>query len=227
MESTQITRKPSLSLFHRKSIRNFARPGNSMERRHSRKWSLSSSSSSSSLSIGKHHYNPLSLHPPLCLNTSPHLVGSHPEHGGHEHEMQRYREDEEREMRFFHQTQHAEDHIQDLAEYSPIKGKNCYFDGSSARPCRDDDEEQWPLKDWQPIPGMTDTDSSSDSSSSLSSSSSSSSSSSPTIPQRRTMADDDYIGVFKRGSWKRRGVVFHLDQKDRELEEQHFELPVM
>ncbi|KAJ2996723.1 hypothetical protein NUW58_g885 [Xylaria curta] len=202
------------SLFHRKSKSSFCKPSNPEEQNHVRKWSSSSTISQAS-SDSSHRradrYNPLSLHPPLRLNTSPHVP---------EYDMVRYQEDEEREARFFNQTRYAEDHIQDLAEYSPIKGKNCYFEGPNTRPYQYDQDSQWPLKDWQTIPpGLSEVEPSSPSTVS-----------SPTrsdAPQRRNTdwMDNDIDAFVRRGAWKRRGIVFHLDNPEEEWREQHFELP--
>ncbi|KAI3330630.1 hypothetical protein F4824DRAFT_331946 [Ustulina deusta] len=205
------------SFFHKKSKNSFCKPSNPEEQTHThtRKWSLSSTISQASSEASHRHradnFNPLSLHPPLSLNTSPRVIP--------EYDMVRYREDEERESRFFNQTRYAEDHIQDQAEYSPIKGKNCYFEGSETRPYQYDQDSQWPLKDWQAIPpGLSEP-----------SSSNSSTVPSPTRPDvpRRRNADwmDDNDVFIKRGSWKRRGIVFHLDHKDEEWQDKHFELP--
>ncbi|KAI3321423.1 hypothetical protein HD806DRAFT_502537 [Xylariaceae sp. AK1471] len=207
------------SLFHRKSIRSFTKPSNPEDRRHIRKWSSSSNISQTSSEGSSHRrktvdsYNPLSLHPPLSLNTSPHIIP--------EYDVLRYQEDEERESRFFNQTRHAENHIQDLAEYSPIKGKNCYFEGSMAKPYLYDQASQWPLKDWQTIPPGP-----SPSGADSTTSSTASSPTTPNTPRRRNADWIDDTDVFKRGAWKRQGVVFHLDEKDEELQEQHFELPL-
>ncbi|KAI0402427.1 hypothetical protein F4802DRAFT_575703 [Xylaria palmicola] len=202
------------SLFHRKSKNGFPKPSNPEEQGHIRKWSSSSTISQASSEASHrraNRYNPLSLHPPLSLNTSPHILP--------EYDMARYQEDEEREARFFHQTRYAEDHIQDLAEYSPIKGKNCYFEGPKTRPYQYNQESQWPLKDWQTIPPGLSEPNSSDSSAA----------SSPTrldVPRRRNASWMDDTDVFvKRGAWKRQGIVFQPDEDDEEFLEQHFELP--
>lgn len=134
--------------------------------------------------------------------------------------MVRYQEDEEREARFFHQKRYAEDHIQDLAEYSPVKGKNCYFAASKARQYQYDQDSQWPLKDWQTVPpGFSEPGSLSPSTAS-----------SPTradVPRRRNTdwMDNDIDAIVRRGAWKRQGIVFDLDDVDEEWQEQHFELP--
>ncbi|KAI0967854.1 hypothetical protein F4678DRAFT_465113 [Xylaria arbuscula] len=203
------------SFFHKKSKGGFCKPRNPEERTHVRKWSSSSTISQASTDAPHRQrsdsLNPLSLHPPLHLNTSPHVMP--------EYDIVRYREDEERESRFFSQIRYAEDHIQDLSEYSPVKGQNCYFEGSKTRPYQYDQDSQWPLKDWQTIlPSLSDH-----------SSSDSSAASSPTRPDvpRRRNADwmDDNDVFVKRGAWKRRGIVFQLDERQEELQEQHFELP--
>ncbi|KAI1158542.1 hypothetical protein F5B18DRAFT_640658 [Nemania serpens] len=208
-----MTKSP---LFHKRSKRSLRKANCPEEPGHARKWSSSSTISQTS-SEGSHRHqaadrlNPLSLHPPLSLNTSPHIVP--------DYDIVRYREDEDREVRFFNQTRYAEDHIQDLAEYSPVKGKNCYFEGSTTKPYQYDQDSQWPLKDWQTIPpGLSEP-----------SSTSSSTVSSPTqldTPRRRNADWMNDTDVFvKRGPWKRQGIVFHLDQNDEEWQEQHFELP--
>ncbi|KAI0096411.1 hypothetical protein GGR51DRAFT_543406 [Nemania sp. FL0031] len=203
------------SIFHKKSKTSFCKPTNPEEQTHGRKWSSSSTISTTSSEAPRRsrvdRFNPLSLHPPLSLNTSPHIAS--------EHDMMRYQEDEEREARFFNQIRYAEDHIQDLAEYSPVKGENIYFEGPAARPYHYNQDSQWPLKDWQTIPpGLSEP-----------SSASSSTVSSPTQPNtpRRRNADwmNDTDVFVKRGAWKRQGIIFHLDQKDEEWQEQHFELP--
>ncbi|RYP19414.1 hypothetical protein DL765_003387 [Monosporascus sp. GIB2] len=189
---------------------------------HTRKVSLSGSlASTGSRSSTESHrkpsrsgsLDPLSLHPPLNINSSPHF--------GEE----RYHEDEERESRFLNRAQpRTEDHIQDSPEYSPIKGENCYFhcDGNRRMAYIYDQTAQWPLKDWQTIPpGLADMDDGD-------------SSSTPTTPlappprpsnQRRpTNWMDDPSFCVKRGDWKRRGIVFHLDPSAEEEQERHFEL---
>ncbi|KAI0154109.1 hypothetical protein GGR57DRAFT_116517 [Xylariaceae sp. FL1272] len=203
-----ITKTP---LFHRKSKSNLLTKSNPADQRHLRKFSSASTISQASSETGRMPYDPLSLHPPLTLNTSPAILP--------EYDMARYREDEAREDRFFNQTRHADDHIHDFVEYSPIKGKNCWFEGPKARPYIYDQDSQWPLKDWQAIPPG----------SSGSDSQSASTSSSPTrfaAPRERNTDWMEDTDVFvKRGPWKRQGIIFHLDDEDKELEEKHFELP--
>ncbi|OTB07468.1 hypothetical protein M426DRAFT_20162 [Hypoxylon sp. CI-4A] len=205
------------TLFHKKSKSSLSGRQNSLEEQtagHARKWSTSSTlSQSSSTTSHDKMYDPLSLHPPLSLNTSPHIIP--------EYDEIRYREDEERENRFFNQPHHAEDHIQDSAEYSPIKGHNCFFTRpSGGKPYVYDQSVQWPLKDWQAIPpGLAELDSEA-----------STPMASPTrsIDQRRRPTNwmHDRDALLKRGDWKRRGIVFHLDSSEEEEQEQHFELPL-
>ncbi|KAI1766793.1 hypothetical protein GGR53DRAFT_464112 [Hypoxylon sp. FL1150] len=207
------------TLFHRKSKSNLSGRNNSLEdpaSLHARKWSTSSTVSRTSSTTSSHDrlYDPLSLHPPLSLNTSPHIIP--------EYEEARYQEDEEREERFFNQTQHAEEHIQDLADYSPVKGQNCYFvrPAGGGKPYVYDQGVQWPLKDWQVIPpGLAELDDSA----------TSSPAESPTRPtdnrRRPTNWMNDRDAMLKRGDWKRRGIVFHLGNEEEEQQERHFELP--
>ncbi|RYO88391.1 hypothetical protein DL762_003777 [Monosporascus cannonballus] len=189
---------------------------------HTRKVSLSGSlASTGSRSSTESHrkpsrsgsLDPLSLHPPLNINSSPHF------------DEERHHEDEERESRFLNRAQpRAEDHIQDSPEYSPIKGENSYFhcDRNRRMAYVYDQTAQWPLKDWQTIPpGLTEMGDGD-------------SSSTPTMPlalpprpsnQRRpTNWMDDPGFCVKRGDWKRRGIVFHLDPSAEEEQERHFEL---
>ncbi|KAI0019100.1 hypothetical protein F4780DRAFT_467337 [Xylariomycetidae sp. FL0641] len=203
-------------LFHKKSKSSlFSKPSSGEEGgSHGRKWSLSSNASRSSSESSQVRYNPLSLHPPLSLNTSPKLT---------EHDMARYEEDEDRENRFFNQTRHANDHIQELAEYSPVKGKNCYFERPQGGLYTHDQSSQWPLKDWPIPPGLAKQDVPSTETSPFTH---------PVRPSRpsghqRRNTDwmDDNDVFVKRGDWKRRGIVFHLDPQDADLQEQHFELP--
>ncbi|KAI1246542.1 hypothetical protein MGN70_013442 [Eutypa lata] len=184
---------------------------------HRRKTSLASSLASTvTRSSTESHrkpgsFDPLSLHPPLSINTSPQF------------DEERYREDTERESRFFNPTRRAEDHYQDSPEYSPVKGENCFFrrDGHKRITYVYDQTTQWPLKDWQTIPpGLAHIDDMSE----------------PTTPltprpashhnnhQKRPvqwMTDDPSFYV-QRGEWKRRGIVFHLDDAAEEEQEQHF-----
>ncbi|KAI1816154.1 hypothetical protein GGS20DRAFT_263178 [Poronia punctata] len=204
------------SLFQRRSKSISSKHSDTEEKRHTRN---KSSPSTLSSSTNVHHskttdgYNPLSLHPPLRLNTSPHVI---------EYDMMRYQEDEEREARFFNtnQTRHVQDHIQDMAVYSPIKGRNCYFQSPVSS-----ESSQWPLKDCpEASPGLA------SDSGSFSSSATSETSSSPTTqsssPRRRNAEWMNETDVFvKRGAWKRQGVVFELDERDAEFQENHFELP--
>ncbi|KAI4870293.1 hypothetical protein F4820DRAFT_443412 [Hypoxylon rubiginosum] len=208
------------TLFHRKSKSNLSGRNNSLDdpaTLHARKWSTSSTVSQASSTTSSHDrlYDPLSLHPPLSLNTSPHIIP--------EYEEDAYREDEERESRFFNQRlHHAGEHIRDAAAYSPVQGHNCYFARPAAggKPYVYDQGVQWPLKDWQAIPPGLAT---------LGSSAASSPASSPTRPadHRRRPTDwmNDGDALLKRGDWKRRGIVFHLGNDEEELQERHFELP--
>ncbi|KAI1080544.1 hypothetical protein F5B20DRAFT_103213 [Whalleya microplaca] len=201
------------TLFHKKSKNSLSSKKSEERSLHTRKWSTSSTISRSS--TGSHEklasYDPLCLHPPLSINTSPHIIP--------EYDEDRYREEEERESRFFNQTHHAVDHIQDSAEYSPIKGKNCFF----ARPVKGkpyvyDQNIQWPLKDWQTIPpGLAEMDEMD--------SSPEQSPQSPTLQRRSTGWMNDRNALIQRGEWKRRGIVFHLGSHEEEEQEQHYELP--
>ncbi|KAI1496611.1 hypothetical protein F5X99DRAFT_62478 [Biscogniauxia marginata] len=206
-----------MPLFHKKSKSSLCSKKGSSEDQsfHTRKWSSSSTLSQASSSSSHSRpacYDPLSLHPPLTLNTSPHIIP--------EYDVARYQEAEERESRFFGRTRHAEEHIQDSSDYSPTKGKNCCFERPKGRSYLYDQNAQWPLKDWQAVPpGLAELDASS-------AANPQGLSPPPLTHQRRNtdwMHDSDVF--VKRGAWKRRGIVFHLDSEDEEQQEQHFELP--
>ncbi|KAI2634919.1 hypothetical protein GGS26DRAFT_530600 [Hypomontagnella submonticulosa] len=210
------------TLFHKKSKSNLSSSSSSRKNsledqraaaalQHARKWSTSSSVSQTSTATCASHetrlYDPLSLHPPLSLNTSPHIIP--------EYDEARFREDElERQNSYFDQATPR------AVEYSPAKDHESYFTRpASGRPYVYDQSIQWPLKDWQAIPpGLAELDSSA-----------SSPANSPTRPighrRRPTNWMNDRDALLKRGDWKRRGIVFHLDEDDEEQQEQHFELP--
>lgn len=208
------------SLFHIKSKSSLrGRDNNTGEGHtssHARQWSTSSSSSTAShtstTTSPDKLYDPLSLHPPLRLNFSPHIIS--------EQEDEQVREQDERESRFFNQTRHAVDHMQDESAYSPIKGHNCFFMRPSDKLNDDDRNTQWPLKDWQTISsGLAELDSS------VTSSPPQSPTSPGTHRRRPTGWMNDHDNMLKRGDWKRRGIVFHLGSNDEGDQEQHFELP--
>ncbi|OTA56854.1 hypothetical protein K449DRAFT_437700 [Hypoxylon sp. EC38] len=200
------------TLFHKKSKSSLQGRKDSLDEQtlHTRKWSTSSTvSQTSSTASHDRLYDPLSLHPPLSLNTSPHIIP--------EYNEAMYREDKEREHRYFNHTHHAEDRLQDSVEYSPVKGH--FSRPSGGRPYVYNQSLQWPLKDWQTIPpGLAELDSTT-----------SSPAESPTRPTtiRRRPTDwmNDRDAVLKRGDWKRRGIVFQLDSDEEQEQEQHFELP--
>lgn len=183
-------------------------------RSHTRKPSLASSLASTiTRSSTESHrkpgsVDPLSLHPPLAINTSPHF------------DEVRYREDNEREDRFFNQTQRAEDHYQDSPELSPLKGENCFFHRDNRKRITYvyDQTTQWPLKDWQAIPpGLADIDDMSEPATPLTPR--------PVEQQRRpTEWMQDPGSYVKRGEWKRRGIVFHLNSSAQEEQEQHIQI---
>lgn len=160
-------------------------------------------------------FDPLSLHPPLALNTSPRF------------DEARYREDAEREDRFFNQTRRAEDHIQDSPEYSPVKGENCFFRRDNDRRVTYvyDQAAQWPLKDWQTIPpGLADIEDVSEPATPLTPLTPRPASRHYELQRRPAGWMDDPCFYVKRGDWKRRGIVFHLDASAEEEQEQHFEI---
>ncbi|KAI1404798.1 hypothetical protein F4819DRAFT_446390 [Hypoxylon fuscum] len=208
----------SSTIFHKRSKSSLSSRKTSLEEnsalQHSRKWSTSSTlSQSSTASSHDKLCDPLSLHPPLNLNTAPNIIP--------EYDVARYHEDAERENRFFNQTHHAENHTQASAEYSSVKGRNCYIvQPQGGRPYCYNQSVQWPLKDWQAVPpGLAELDSSA-------TSSPTESPTRPTNHQRRpTEWMNDRDALLKRGDWKRRGIIFQLPPEEEEEQEQHFELP--
>ncbi|KAI5867449.1 hypothetical protein GGS23DRAFT_592762 [Durotheca rogersii] len=177
---------------------------------HTRKWSISSTASQCSSTSSQDRaasYSPLSLHPPLRLNMSPQIIP--------EYDEITYREDD--------QTSHAGDNLQDSTECSPVTGHSCYLARpGGGRPYVYDESANWPLKDWQTVPpGLAELESPV----SLSSSPPESPSR-LTHPRRRpTEWMNDRDVYLKRGDWKRRGIVFHLDSEEEEEQEHNFELP--
>ncbi|KAI2611794.1 hypothetical protein GGR54DRAFT_339157 [Hypoxylon sp. NC1633] len=217
------------TLFHKKSRSNLSGSKSSVEEQaaalHARKWSTSSTAShtSSTASCHDRFYDPLSLHPPLSLNSSPHMIPEYDEEADDEDE-------DERERRLYRQARRGAHHIQDACEYSPAKGQHCHYarpsvsstssSTGSPKPYVYDQSVQWPLKDWQAIPpGLAELDSSPASSPARGR---------PANRRRRpTEPMNDLDAMLKRGDWKRRGIVFHLDTEDEQEQEQHFELPLM
>jgi hypothetical protein len=187
---------------------------------HIRTMSASSSDSRASAesqrSITSEHkiqpYNPLFSHPPLSLNTSPSLSDDN---------VSRWRDG----------RSHDQDHMSDASDYSPVKGKNDFTTHDAGKlEYMYDQTTQWPLKDWQTVPpGLVfpSLDYSSTSEEDI-----------VTTPLRPRPANhqrgvnprpvaraDGSDHDVKRGAWKRRGIVFHLDSDAEEEQEQHYELP--
>lgn len=220
------------TLFHKRSTCNMfggQRDEGSPPRSHGRKVSLASSlASSTSRSSSESHrkpgsFDPLSLHPPLALNASPHF------------DEERYRDDAEREDRFFDRraSPRSEGHVQYSPESSPVKGENPYLrqgEGSARRISYFYDRAaQWPLKDWQTVPpGLADVDELGEPITVTPLAPR------PVHPERRrrptggespgSESEDPAAFFVRRGDWKRRGIVFHLGSDAEEEQERHFEI---
>lgn len=180
--------------------------GYPMDFRHTRSFSTSStiSTTSSTVSHSKPHaYDPLSLHPPLSFNTSPVI--------------------EEDESEVHHEHRQLSDSDYDDAE-SPL---NYYFNNNNHSNNADhqrrsyDQTAQWPLKDWQPIPpALADVDE--EQHTGQGTSRTSSSASSQRRPPKETL---NQLNEFvQRGDWKRRGIVFGLDELALQEQARHFEV---
>jgi hypothetical protein len=199
------------SLFHKKSksslvIRRILAESDDEDlQQRVRAMSTSSTSSqcSSSGSTKSTSYNPLSLHPPLCLNTSP--VDSDEEDTQQAQENTNY------------DSQNTDD---DTAEEVKVH----YTKSSRRRTHVYGQQVQWPLKDFQAIPkGLTDMSEGDFEAYSTPHAAPS------TTHQRRPSRDEgssDMESFVKRGSWKRRGIVFELDSNSEREQTQHFEFPM-
>ncbi|KAH7037290.1 uncharacterized protein B0I36DRAFT_313700 [Microdochium trichocladiopsis] len=175
-------------------------------RTHARLYSMTSSNSRSSSesddSSRAHSFNPLQSHPPLQINASP-IIET------------RFMGNDDRGE--FHQAQSKineefaildEDDLDDSRPSSSRRMTYVYDEGS-----------QWPLKDWQTIPpGLADPQESSEFATALRPR--------PANHQRRpTEWRDDPDLFIKRGSWKRRGIIFNPDVPSDDENVEHFELP--
>lgn len=174
---------------------------------HLRTMSTSSSVSRSS-STGSHTkataYDPLALHPPLFLNTSP-MISEY---------------DEDTHDKVEHEDNHSE--IQDSGYSSE---ESVYYNQDKRRRTYVYDQQlQWPLKDWQTVPpGLANM--SEDDFNSHMAPCTTSNSSSQRRPSKEAMSESDMF--VKRGDWKRRGIVFGLSSDAEDEQSQHFELPAL
>ncbi|KAK6086069.1 hypothetical protein SCUP515_00429 [Seiridium cupressi] len=174
--------------------------------KHSRSMSTTSSISTSSSTLSSQSksrsYDPLSLHPPLSFNTSP--------------VIQEDEEEEEEHQNHEHQSNADYDDLESPLEY--------YFNQDKRRRTYVYDQNvQWPLKDWQSVPpGLATTDDNEMRRHTVPRTDSSSSTLSQRRPLKETMSPlEAYV---KRGEWKRRGIVFGLDETGEDEQTKHFEV---
>ncbi|KXJ93879.1 hypothetical protein Micbo1qcDRAFT_193207 [Microdochium bolleyi] len=169
---------------------------------HARLHSMTSTSSRSSTDSddSARAFNPLQSHPPLQINASPVA--------------------EARSERLPSRDGPAS-HLH-FVEFSSLDN----MDSDESRPASSrrmtyvyDQGSQWPLKDWQTIPpGLADAPEATEFSTPLRPR--------PATHQRRPtewMNESDRF--VKRGSWKRRGIIFGPDASSDEETQRHFELP--
>jgi hypothetical protein len=176
--------------------------------------SLSSNISRTS-SIASHKspgsFDPLRSHPPLLSSSSPRPIP--------EYEEVFEQDNSERDEAYRRLTHGA--YEDSSPESSPSKDADSYLGRSRRRTYVYDQTIQWPLKDWQTIPpGLAnmevhEADVAVRSASKVP----------PTNHLRTPQEMSDMDMLVKRGDWKRRGIVFKLDENDEEQQMQHFELP--
>ncbi|KAI0142056.1 hypothetical protein BJ166DRAFT_503264 [Pestalotiopsis sp. NC0098] len=179
--------------------------------KHTRSMSTTSTASTASSTTSHGHklhtYDPLSLHPPLSLNTSPVIDEDYDE--------------ERRQSAEQSQLQQVSTSYDDLD--SPL---DYYFNNDDRRRTYVyDQQSQWPLKDWQSVPsggvehsadeeGLTRR--------TMPRTTSSSSTESQRRPQKQfTGPLDEFV---KRGEWKRRGIVFRGESEEMDSESHHYEV---
>jgi hypothetical protein len=204
------------SLFHRQSKCSLRREAHAEEygfHNHSRAMSTSSTVSRCS-STGSHtkatSYDPLSLHPPLCLNASP-IISEDDEI---------YAEVPRQEDRqYLRPPQTASNDSRSSSEYSS-EGEVYFNQDKRRRTYVYDQQVQWPLKDWQPVPpglaSMSEDEITAHAATRTNATS-------QRRPPREDMSDLDMF--VKRGAWKRRGIVFEPTSDIDYEQTQHFELP--
>ncbi|KAF7535616.1 hypothetical protein G7054_g5236 [Neopestalotiopsis clavispora] len=184
--------------------------------KHTRSMSTTSTASSTSSTTSHGHklhtYDPLSLHPPLALNTSP-VIDEEFDEESHQNAEQA-------------QLQHQQ-HQQVSSSYDDLDSPLDYYFNSDdrRRSYIYDQQAQWPLKDWQTVPSSA-FDNSSDVEEMTRRTMPRTTSSSSTVSQRRPQKQftgplDEFV---KRGEWKRRGIVFGMDAEAVEDEASHFEV---
>lgn len=182
-------------------------PLNTRARLHSMTSTSSRSSSDSDDSSRSHSFNPLQSHPPLQINASPIAEASYSGSMTQETERQHSRNGPPSNMQFV-EFSVFDDDSDDESTCDSRRATYVYDQGS-----------QWPLKDWQTIlPGLARAQESSEFSTPLSPR--------PASHQRRPtewMNEPDRF--VKRGSWKRRGIIFGSDAASEEETQRHFELP--
>lgn len=201
MVPTLFTKKSKHSLRSKINIEDIGYP---TDFKHTRSMSTTStcSTSSSTLSHSKpHSYDPLSCHPPLAFNTSP-VIQEDDSEEQHDEEQQPSGSD-------------CDDTDSPLEYY--------FTQDRRRRTYVYEQEQQWPLKDWQTIPpGLVNMSNEQHKRRTVPRTTSSSSTASPRRqPQDFISPMDEFV---KRGDWKRRGIVFGLDDAAAEEQTRHFEV---
>ncbi|KAI1844996.1 hypothetical protein JX265_008419 [Neoarthrinium moseri] len=193
------------SLFHKRSKGSMSRKASISEEqpitKHSRSMSTSSTISSTSSTASRHCYDPLSLHPPLSINTSP-MIPELDEDGCGNFGQRRpsYWEPESPRS----STSTGSPYI------NHDRRRNTYVY---------DQHLQWPLKDWQAVPpGLADMNEDEIRAYTAPRSMSTSSATSQRRPRKEGSA------ALSRGEWKRRGIVFQLDSEGEDEQTRHFEV---
>lgn len=163
--------------------------------------SNSRSSSESDHSSRAPSFNPLQSHPPLQINASPIT---------------------ETKFMDINETRTQQSSRQEIDEFAIHEDET----SSESRPTSSrrityiyDQGAQWPLKDWQTIPpGFAGVQEPSDFTTALRPT--------PANHMRRpTECRNESERFVKRGSWKRRGIIFHSDSSSDDESVEHFELP--
>ncbi|KAJ1335967.1 hypothetical protein MN608_02712 [Microdochium nivale] len=180
-------------------------PLNTRTRLHSMTSNSSRSSSESDDSSSARSFNPLQSHPPLQINASPIAETRYTGAMSQDGQRQQSRDGPSSNMQF---VSVFDDDSDDESTCTSRRTTYVYDQGL-----------QWPLKDWQTIPpGLARAQESSEFSTPLSPR--------PAAHQRRPtewMNEPDRF--VKRGSWKRRGIIFGSDAASEEEAQRHFELP--
>lgn len=201
MAPTLFTKKSKNSLRGKINAEDIGYPTNFKHTRSMSTTSTCSTSSSMASHSKPHSFDPLSCHPPLAFNTSPVIQED---------------EGEKQNDQGHHESGSDLDDLESPLDY--------YFNQDRRRRTYVyEQEQQWPLKDWQTIPpGLAKLDDQSHRRCTVPRTTSSSSTTSQRRPPQILMSPlDEFV---KRGEWKRRGIVFGLDNDGEDEQTRHFEV---